>query len=67
MDLVAKLECSEMATPMVDYLKKWLEVYALRSKVAEEVADCIMDLFYKHAAPKRILTEIGKEFENKVS
>ena len=70
MDLVGKLKCSNnghtFICVMVDYFTKWLEVYPLKSKRAEEAADCIMDLFYKCGAPKRILTDRGRQFVNKV-
>ena len=71
MDLVGKLKCSNTGNQymcvMVDYFTKWIEVYPLKTKKAEEVTDCIMDIFYKYGAPKRILTDRGKEFVNKVS
>lgn len=71
MDLVGKLKCSNNGNiyicVMVDYFTKWLEVYPLKSKKAEEVTACIMDFFYKYGAPKRILTDRGKEFVNKIN
>ena len=71
MDLVGKLKCSNNGNiymcVMVDYFTKWMEVYPLKSKKAEQVSGCIMDFFYKYGAPKRILTDQGKEFVNKVS
>ncbi|XP_073714089.1 uncharacterized protein [Misgurnus anguillicaudatus] len=33
----------------------------------EHVTDCIVKLFYKFGAPKRLLTDQGKEFVNKVN
>ena len=51
---------------MVDYFTKWAEAYLLKSKTAVEVTNCILDFFYKFGAPKRLLTDQGKEFCNKV-
>lgn len=63
MDLVSKLKCSNNGYTyicvMVDYFTKWLEAYPLKT-------ECILDFFYKYGAPKRILTDHGKEFVNKV-
>uniref|UniRef100_A0A3Q3FUA3 Integrase catalytic domain-containing protein n=1 Tax=Labrus bergylta TaxID=56723 RepID=A0A3Q3FUA3_9LABR len=71
MDLVGPLKRSNSGymyiCVMVDYFTKWLEVYPLMSKRAEEVTVCIMDFFYKYGAPKRILTDRGKEFVNKTN
>ena len=68
MDLVGKLKSTGKGyvyiCVMVDYFTKWLEVYPLRTKTAEEVSACVLDLFYKYGAPKRILTDRGKEFVN---
>uniref|UniRef100_A0AAQ4QPV2 Integrase catalytic domain-containing protein n=1 Tax=Gasterosteus aculeatus aculeatus TaxID=481459 RepID=A0AAQ4QPV2_GASAC len=60
MDLVGKLKCTNNGymyiCVMVDYFTKWIEV-----------TRCIMDFFYKYGAPKRILTDRGKEFVNKIN
>ena len=70
MDLVGKLKSTGKGyvyiCVMVDYFTKWLEVYPLKTKTAEEVSECVLDFFYKYGAPKRILTDRGKEFVNKV-
>ena len=47
---------------MVDYFTKWAEAYALKSKTAEEVTNCILDFVYKFGA----LTDQGTEFKNQV-
>lgn len=64
MDLVGKLKCSNNGYTyicvMVDHFTKWFEVYPLKSKRADEVAECILDFFYKYGAPNRILTVRGK-------
>lgn len=54
---------------MIDNFTKWTEDYPLKSKSAEEVSYCILDLFffYKFGAPTRILTDQGKEFVNKIT
>ena len=70
MDLVGKLKSTEKSCVyicvMVDYFTKWVEVYPLKTKTAEEVAECVLDFFYKYGALKRILTDRGKEFVNNV-
>ena len=70
MDLVGKLTLSnggnQYICVMVDYFTKWAEAYPLKSKTAEEVTNCILDWFYKFGAPKRLLTDQGSEFRNKV-
>ncbi|KAL1268451.1 hypothetical protein QQF64_033814 [Cirrhinus molitorella] len=37
------------------------------SKRAEEVTQCVIKLFYKFGAPKRILTDQGTEFVNQIN
>ena len=51
---------------MVDYFTKWAEAYPLKTKMAVEVTACILDFFYKFGAPKRLLSDQGREFCNKV-
>ena len=69
MDLVGKLTQThggnQYMCVMVDYFTKWAEAYPLKSKTADEVTSCILD-FYKFGAPKRLLTDQGTEFCNKV-
>ncbi|RXN33963.1 gypsy retrotransposon integrase 1-like protein [Labeo rohita] len=71
MDLIGKLTPTENGHQyicvMVDYFTKWSEAYPLRTKNADEVTSCILDFFYKFGAPKRILTDQGREFVNKVN
>lgn len=50
----------------MDYFTKWAEAYPLRTKKAEEVTECIVDFVYKFGAPKRLLTDLGREFVNEV-
>lgn len=70
MDLVGKLTLTgggnQYICVMVDYFTKWAEAYSLKSKTAVEVTNCILEFFYKFGAPKRLLTDQGKEFCNKV-
>ena len=70
MDLVGKLTLTgggnQYVCVMVDYFTKWTEAYPLKRKTAVEVTNCLFDFFYKFGAPKRLLTEQGKEFCNKV-
>ncbi len=51
---------------MIDYFTKWCEAFQLKTKSAVEVTGCIVKLFYKFGAPKRLLTDQGTEFVNKV-
>ncbi|KAF0029354.1 hypothetical protein F2P81_018459 [Scophthalmus maximus] len=71
MDLVGKLKCSNNGHvyifAMADYFTKWLEVYPLKTKKSEEVTECIIDFFYKHGAPQRILKDRGIEFVKEIS
>lgn len=71
MDLVGKLNVTDGGNQyicvMVDYFTKWAEAYPLKSKTADEVTNCILDFFYKFGAPKRLLTDQGSEFRNKVN
>ncbi|RXN37825.1 gag-pol fusion [Labeo rohita] len=71
MDLVGKLTPTKQGNQyicvMIDYFTKWTEAYPLKSKSANEVSDCILDFFYKFGAPKRILTDQGKKFVNKIN
>ena len=50
MDLVGKLKSTGKGyvyiCVMVDYFTKWLEVYPLRTKTAEEVSECVLDFFF---------------------
>lgn len=70
MDLIGKLVPTESGYQyicvMVDYLTKWPQAYPLRNKTAAEVTSCIIKFFYQFEAPKRILTDQGKEFVNEV-
>lgn len=70
MDLIGKVAKSgdyEYICVMVDYFTKWSEAFPLQHKNAQEVAMCIVKLFYRFGAPKRILTDNGREFVNEVS
>ncbi|CAI5673972.1 unnamed protein product [Oreochromis niloticus] len=71
MDLVGKLTLTDGGNQyicvMVDYFTKWAEAYPLKNKTANEVTSCILDFFYKFGAPKRLLTDQGSEFCNKVN
>ncbi|RXN06801.1 gag-pol fusion [Labeo rohita] len=70
MDLVGKLtptkEGYQYICVMVDYFTKWCEAFPLKTKSAEEVTTCIIKHFYKFGAPKRLLTDQGTEFVNKL-
>ncbi len=70
MDLIGKLKTTKAGNQyicvMIDYLTKWPQAYAITSKTAEEVSQCILKFFYQFEAPKRILTDQGREFVNEV-
>lgn len=70
MDLIGKVvkteDNNQYIAVMVDYFTKWPEAYPLTSKSAADVAQCIIKFFYRFGAPKRILTDQGKEFVNEV-
>ncbi len=70
MDLIGKLSMTSSGNQYIcvftDYFTKWVEAHPLTSKTAEEVTMCIVKLFYRFGAPKRILTDQGREFVNQV-
>lgn len=70
MDLIGPLKMTsnnnQYICVLIDYLTKWPQAYQLKSKSAVEVAKCILKFFYQFEAPKRILTDQGKEFVNEV-
>ena len=70
MDLIGKVVKTEAGNEyiaaMVDYFTECSEAYPLPSKTAADVAQCIIKFFYRFGAPKRILTDQGKEFVNEV-
>ena len=46
-------------------LTKWTEQFALKSKSAEDVAECFIDeIVLRHGAPKMLVSDAGKEFIN---
>ena len=71
MDLIGKLSMTggghQYICVIIDYLTKWPQAYPLHTKSAKEVTECILKFFYQFEAPKRILTDKGKEFVNQVS
>ncbi|KAI8517505.1 Gypsy retrotransposon integrase-like protein 1 [Branchiostoma belcheri] len=48
-----------------DYFTKWVEAFPMKTKSAEEVAACIMNMYARHGASKAIITDQGGEFNNK--
>lgn len=71
MDLIGKLSLTgdgnQYICVIIDYLTKWPQAYPLRSKTAKEVTECLIKFVHQFEAPKRVLTDQGKEFVNKVS
>jgi len=49
-----------------DYLSKWPEVYAVVNRKAETVAQCLLDLIWKHGVPSRIIHDRAAEFLSNV-
>ena len=45
-------------------LTKWVEVVPLPNKTAVTVAAALTDIFNRHGAPSRMLSDRGKEFKN---
>lgn len=70
MDLIGKLPLTvkgnQYICVLIDYFTKWVEAYPLPSKAAGDVTMCIVNFFYRFGAPKRILTDQGREFVNQV-
>lgn len=70
MDLIGKLKTTktghQYVCVMVDYLTKWPQDYPLHNKTTAEVTGCIVKFFHQFEAPKRILTDQGREFVNEV-
>lgn len=71
MDLIGKLRTTtdgnQYICTMIDYFTKWSIAFPLKTKSASKVVQCIIKLFYLFGAPKRILTDQGKEFCNKLN
>lgn len=71
MDLIGKLAKTDdgyqYICVIIDYLTKWPQAYPLRSKCAKEVTECLIKFVHQFEAPKRVLTDQGKEFVNDVS
>lgn len=70
MDLIGKLKTTASGNQyicvVIDYLTKWPQAYPLKTKSAEEVTQCLLKFIYQFEAPKRILSDQGKEFVNEV-
>ncbi|KAI5152149.1 hypothetical protein ENBRE01_2605 [Enteropsectra breve] len=50
-----------------DYLSRWAEAKAVKMKTADEVAKFILEnIVSRHGVPKRILSDQGREFANKI-
>ena len=49
-----------------DFFTKWTEAFPIPSKNAEEIAKCIMKLFFRHGACHAFLSDNGGEFVNEV-
>jgi len=49
-----------------DYLSKWPEVHTVSNRKAETVAECLLDLIWKHRVPMRIIHDRATEFLSNV-
>lgn len=71
MDLIGKLTPTKSGHQyicvIIDYFTKWTEAYPLKTKEAAKVTQGIMDFFYRFGAPKRLLTDQGREFVNQLN
>ncbi|XP_041843372.1 uncharacterized protein LOC121641350 [Melanotaenia boesemani] len=71
MDLIGKLKKTNHGNQyicvMIDYFTKWPQAYAIKTKCADEVTEQILKFVYQFEAPKRILTDQGREFVNAVN
>ncbi|XP_041823979.1 uncharacterized protein LOC121628739 isoform X2 [Melanotaenia boesemani] len=71
MDLVGKLKTTsdgyQYICVLIDYYTKWPQAYPLKTKSAEEVTKCLLKFVYQFEAPKRVLTDQGKEFVNEIN
>ena len=50
-----------------DYYTKFVEFFPMKSKEASGVASCIQTFVYRWGAPKRLLSDQGREFVARVS
>ncbi|XP_025763981.1 uncharacterized protein LOC109202383 isoform X2 [Oreochromis niloticus] len=71
MDLIGKLTETnnghQYICVFIDYFTKWPQAYPLKSKSAGEVTNCLIKFVHQFEAPKRILTDQGKEFVNSLN
>ena len=51
----------------IDYFSKWIELFPLKSKCAEEVAEKLFNLTCRYGPAKIHITDQGREFVNKIS
>ena len=62
-DLIGKLKTTKAGNQyicvMIDYL--WPQAYAIKSKTAEEVSQCILKFFYQFEAPKVYLPNTDQQ------
>lgn len=70
MDLIGRLvktnQGNQYICVLIDYCTRWPQAYAITSKTAAEVTECILKFVYQFEVPQRILTDQGKEFVNNV-
>jgi transposase InsO family protein len=50
----------------IESVSRWIEAFALKNKTAEEVAGCLLNLFCRYAAPRRLRSDGGSEFKGGV-
>ena len=71
MDLVGPLKETEdgykYVLTLTDYFTKFVDLFPLKSKSAEEVCRAVQSFIYRWGPPEKILSDRGKEFVNKMN
>ena len=67
-DLMGPLPCSSggnlYVLVVVDHFTKWVELFAMESVTASEVAKRLMLVFYRHGLPDSILSDQGTNYQS---